>query len=159
MARHRHHSRTNGTASAFAQTYGVPMVEISRDVMDVARRIQEGDELWRGDPTMILCWNEMSEQYEVIGHDAKGNPYIALTSDTCDARILVALTESDWQRGSRAMIDRLVKAEEKAGRDLDRARRDANREIADKVAWGIRRAFAAHLGGRSTTYSMNSGRR
>lgn len=148
--------RTNGVATRFANQYGAGMVEVTADMLDIGRRLQEGDELWRGDPTMTLCFNELTDKFEVIAHDAKGNPYIAHVADVCDERILIALTESDWQRGTKAMIDRLVKQTAAANAEQDREVRDRQGEIAEKVAWGIRRAFATHLGGRKIHYSMNT---
>lgn len=152
--------RTNGTATAFMRAKGAPMVEVDLDVLDIGRRIQEGDELWRGDPTMDLCYNDLTGKFEVIGLDAKGQPYVVVTADECDQRILMALVESDWQRGSRHMIDELVRREAAAQKAADTTRADLSGELADRLAWGIKRAFAQHLGGSKFSYSMNTpGRR
>ena len=151
-------ARTNGTLSRFARRQREPMVAITADEYDIGRRIQQGDELWRGDPTMELYWNPFTSQYQVIGLDGRGEPYIVLSADECDQRILIRLTESDWATGDRArqMIDAMVKAHEKHDNELDAATADFHGELAEKLQWGIRRAFAGHLGGKSHQYSMNT---
>lgn len=123
---------------------GLPMVEVEADALDIARRIVEGDELWRGDPNMILCWNELSGDYEVIAIDGHGKPYIAVTAKHCDQRILQALVESDWQRGSQAVIAELVKREAKAQQSRDYESAQMSAELADRVGWGIRKALNVH---------------
>lgn len=132
------------------------LMEVEADVLDIGRRIQEGDELWRGDRSMGLFINAATGKYEVLALDARGEPYVVLESDTCDQRILMSLAESDWQQGSRGMIERLVAREKAAARDRERSLADISGEIADKTAWAIRKAFAGHLGGRTSTYSFHT---
>lgn len=154
--------RTNGQATAFMRAAGAPMIEVDMDTLDIARRITEGDELWRGDPNMELVYNDAPgvQRFEVLGVDAKGQPYIAAWGDECDQRLLVQLAETDWRlRSGKSMLDELVRREQANQKAADSARKDFTGELAEKAAWGIKRALAAHLGGRSWSYSMNSGRR
>jgi hypothetical protein len=148
--------RTNGQATAYMRAKGAPMVEVDLDTLDIARRIQEGDELWRGDPNMVLCYNDLTSKFEVIGVDGKGQPYVVVTSDTCDQRILMALVESDWQQGAQRMVAEAVRRDEAARKQAEAAHYDLNGELADRLAWGIKRAFAQHLGGSKFSYSMNT---
>ena len=71
------------------------MVELTSDVLDIGRRIREGDELWRGDPSMRLCWNPLTQKYEVVGVDRTGQQYLAASHHTCDQTLLIKLSEGD----------------------------------------------------------------
>ena len=117
---------------------GEHMAEVSGDVLDIARRVREGDELWRGDPTMDLRYNLIEQQFEVWAVDAGGNGYLACTSEVCDHRILERLVAGDWQRGKAAAA--AVVLNERA-RESERERREADKrgEAIDKLGWAIRR--------------------
>lgn len=153
-------ARTNGTASAFMRRQREPMVAIDADVMDIGRRIQQGDELWRGDPSMALTYNAWTGEFEVIALDGKGEPYVVVSAPECDQRILIQLAESDWQRDAKQRIAAFLAKEAKARADADARHADISGEMADKLAWGLKRAFAGHMGGKSWSYSFNTpGRR
>lgn len=115
------------------------MIEIDRSALDIGRRLQEGDELWRGDPTMSLQWNTISGKFEVWAIDAEGRDYMAWAGDECTPQILVDLTEWDWQRGSKAIIDKLARdAQKKETLEQDRMN-DLTSAFADKVGWTLDR--------------------
>ena len=151
--------RTNGTASAFTRRQREPMVEVTLDVLDIGRRIQDGDELWRGDPSMALTWNQYTEEFEVIALDGKGQPYVVLSAPECDQRILIQLAESDWQRAPRERLARMVAQEAANAKAKEAAMVDMESDIAQRLAWGLKQVFAAHMGGRTDTYSFNTGGR
>lgn len=131
------------------------MIEVPADVLDIGRRIQDGDELWRGDPTMSLIFNTATSQFEVWGFDIKNEAYLAWSGPYCDQRILVELTETDWQRGSRALFDRILAKSKKIKDDAKREQDDIHGEMASKMAWAIKRELAAHLGGKKFTYALS----
>ena len=114
------------------------MARIDADVLDIVRRVREGDELWRGDPTMDVGWNFVMERFEVWGIDAEGTPYLAATAERLDHRILQKLTENDWQRGKSAVIANALaaRAHRKAMEDTA-AERSA--EHVDALGWAIRK--------------------
>lgn len=142
----RHMGRVSSRREGLGQmrARGLPMVEIEFDALDIARRIQEGDELWRGDPNMMLTYNEFTGEYDVIAHDEQGRPYIAVSAKECDQRILQKLAESDWQRGSQHAINELVRREARAMAEREYESAQMSGAIADKVAWGIRKAMNVH---------------
>lgn len=146
------------SAMDYLRRTGSAVVEVPADVLDIGRRIQQGDELWRGDPNMELLYDDMQDVYVIVAHDSTGHPYVVLERPYCDQRLLEELTMSDWQNGSRALIERLVKQENAAQKAKDDAWSDMAGEIGEKLAWAVKRTFATHLGGRSNTYSMNTGR-
>lgn len=141
-------------------------VVVAGDVMDIGRRINEGDPTcgWVGDPSMSLVvdnerWvtdvdgreiyprvaNPYWGWFEVWGIDAHGKGYLATRSPTCNAELLRRLAESHWSRGNP--FDRLqAKA---VARDEDRRRvaRDRNAEVAEKMQSALRRDIGAYEGG------------
>lgn len=147
--------RTNGVAATYLRNRGVPMMEVPLDVLDIARRLTDGDELWRGDPTMELLYNDVTGHFEVWAIDPRNNPYMAWSGPYCDQRILTELAETDWQRGSKAILDRLVREAASAESKIESARADIAGEMAEKMSWALHRAFATHLGGKSSTYSFS----
>lgn len=134
-----------------------PMVEITSDVLDIARRIREGDELWRGDPTMRLTYNPdpTIRRFEVIGLDVTGAPYIAAAHDRCDQTLLIKLAEGDPRRGN--VFERVMKHNEQVRKDREDAERDQRMEIADKMHWAIKQDLGQHLGGRRRLHGMYDG--
>lgn len=117
---------------------GEHIVEMDGDVLDIGRRIREGDELWRGDPLMDLRYNFILERFEVWGVDANGDGYLAASAETCDHGLLMKLAAGDWQRGREAAM-RVVLHERNLAAEKAKAEADARGEIVDRLGWAIRR--------------------
>lgn len=114
------------------------LVPIPSHVLDIDRRIREGDEVWRGDPTMGLWFNPASRMFEVIGLDINGNPYIAATAPMADQRLLEQLVAGDWQRDG-SVFDRVEAENAKVRADLDRRDEEQTEAMSDKLAWALKR--------------------
>jgi len=84
----------------------IPNICVDGDVLDIARRIVEGDEVWRGDENMTLTINPETGMFEVMALDGTGAWYCAYQSTTCDTSILVGLARGDWQRGRTLLAER-----------------------------------------------------
>lgn len=119
---------------------GEHTVEWRDDTLDIARRIQHGDELWRGDPQMQLRFNFLGERFEVWGVDAHGDGYLAASHDRCDHTLLAKLAAGDWQRGAAASAQVLLH-ERALRREQEAKEADARGEMIDKLGWAIRRDF------------------
>lgn len=131
------------------------MVELTEDVLDIGRRIREGDESgWRGDPSMKLCWNPMTQKYEVVGIDATGSEYLAASHDTCDHTLLVKLVAGDPRKHN--VVYEVIEANRKLREGQEAADREKAREIADKLQWAIRKDLGQHLGGTKRMHSMHN---
>ena len=132
---------------------GEHTVEWRDGTLDIARRVQHGDELWRGDPQMQLRFNFLDQRFEVWGVDAEGNGYLAASHDRCDHTLLTKLAAGDWQRGKAAAAQ--VVLHERA-LEKERLRKDADKrgEVIDKLGWAIRR----DLHGTRRTFGQVGGR-
>lgn len=119
---------------------------VESDVLDIGRRIAQGDELWRGDPTMGLFWNPVEGMFEVWGEDIAGTPYLAAAHTHADARLILKLVEGDWQKGL-AKVNALQAAEAKRKADEARAFADQNEELADKLHFALVKDIGQHYGG------------
>lgn len=127
------------------------------DVADVARAIKEGDATtgWRGDPGMALHRGERGTPREgtvaVYGFDARGERYLAATQDITlpgwRFELLKRLREGDWQRNDQ--FDRVDAANQKLRDEAAAEAREAKEELAEKLAWAIRRDIG-HLNGGLT---------
>lgn len=119
---------------------------VESDVLDIGRRIAQGDELWRGDPSMGLFWNPVEQMFEVWGEDIAGTPYLAAAHTHADARLVMKLVEGDWQKGL-AKLNALQAAEVARKADEERRVQDQNEELADKLHWALRRDIGHMEGG------------
>lgn len=119
---------------------------VESDVLDIGRRIAQGDELWRGDPTMGLFWNPVEGMFEVWGEDIAGTPYLAVAHTHADARLVMKLVEGDWQKGL-AKLEALQAAEIKRKADEQKVIDDQNEELADKLHWALVKDIGQHEGG------------
>lgn len=126
-------------------------VEIDERVLDISRRIREGDELWRGDPNMRLFYNPMTKEYEVTALDAHGTEYVAISTPHCGTNILIQLSRTDWQRGSAVYKEFRANAE-KADRDRKARARDARMESFDRLRHAVKKEQGHHFGGMTKTY-------
>jgi len=131
-------------------------VELTSDMLDIGRRIREGDELWRGDPSMTLCWNPLTQKYEVIGVDRTGQQYLAASHHACDARLLIKLSEGDPTKHN--VLARVMKENEQLRAAEDAAAREKAREVADKMHFALRKDLGQHMGGRHRQYGMYDGK-
>lgn len=120
------------------------LVAVDERLMDIGRRIQDGDELWRGDPNMQLCWNPANRMFEVVGLDAHGNYYVATSSPRCGPHLLVQLATGDWQRGGLSkQVAATNAASAKARAD---AEADVRREKFDRFHFELTKEIG-HLEG------------
>jgi hypothetical protein len=126
-------------------------VEIDERVLDISRRIREGDELWRGDPNMRLFYNPRTEEYEVIALDAHGTEYVAISTPHCGTNILIQLARTDWQRGA-AVYREFRENAERADRERRQRADDARRERFDQFRHALKREMGHHYGGTTRTY-------
>lgn len=133
-------------------------IEVSGDVLDIARRIRDGDESgWRGDPSMSLTYNPASREFEVLATDRAGNRYVAVSSPRCDHSILIKLREGDPRRGS--VVDRVLAHNEKVRADREQQQRDERRELSLRLAHAVVKDIGHLEGGTRPTQSMYDGRK
>lgn len=127
---------------------------IESDVLDIARRITDGDELWRGDKTMGLYYQEAVGLFEVWGLDKAGQPYLAASAPQCDHRLLERLVAGDWQR-STSVFDTIDAFNRKLEEDRQRAADDEAHELNDRLHWALRRDLGHLEGGtrRMTSFA------
>lgn len=136
---------------------GTPRMIVTSDVLEIGRRIREGDDVWRGDPSMSLCLNPGSpEPFEVWGLDAHGTPYLAASAERCDQRILDRLVAGDWQHVNvfAAITEHNAKVDAQRQRDAD----DQLDAAAEKMQWAMRRDLG-HLEGGTRPFQAVPGRR
>jgi hypothetical protein len=120
---------------------------------DIGRRIRDGDESgWRGDPSMALFYNQNTGNFEVWGYDRTGKEYLACVHPHLTLEIITKLREGDWQKHD--VIQRVLDQNARMQADRDRADREKRAEIGDKLQWGIRQDFGAHLGGRKRFHAV-----
>ena len=117
-------------------------------VLDIDRRAREGDEVWRGDPTMFLAFNYVQCKWEIVAKDEQGNEYIAASSDTPDLNLIHQLARGDWRRG-KALAAELAKRNDGARQAHEDAMRDARLERIDRAAHDLRKVVGHHYGGLS----------
>lgn len=119
---------------------------VPQDLFDIDRRIKWGDESgWRGDKSMGLFYNPHMARYEVWGIDRGGNQYLAASHHELSVELVHKLRDGDPTRNDpwQKVLDHNAKLEaERKAKDAERAS-----EVADKLAWAIRRDFGQHLGG------------
>lgn len=136
---------------------------LSRDhldqLADIDRRAKYGDESgWRGDPTMCVCINTNKTDaehgwFEVWGIDARGNPYKAASHPRCDVGLIERLRLGDWQ--NQDPFSRVMEQNARMQADVDARRADQRAGVVDKMAWAVRRDFAAELGtGRHDVHAV-----
>ncbi len=123
-------------------------VHFPESVQDIDRRAREGDEIWRGDPTMGLFFNYIDSRWEILGRDEHGNQYVAAWSETPDLGLIQSLARGDWRRG-RALAAELAKSNERATKDRDDKIREARLERIDQAAHRLRKVVGHHYGGLS----------
>lgn len=119
-------------------------VPVPLHVLDIDRRIREGDDIWRGDSSMGLYFDPASGMYEVWGLDANGTSYRAAMADYADQRLLDQLVAGDWQN-TTLVFDRLEAENAKARAAIEQAQGDESEQMADKLVWALRRDAGPHL--------------
>jgi hypothetical protein len=138
-------SEANGAVLMTTQQIG--------DLFDIDRRIKEGDESgWRGDPSMGVFFNRITHCYEVWGIDRAGNDYLAASHDKLDHTLLIKLREGDPRKHD--VFQRVMDHNEKLKADQAAADHEKLGAMAEKMAWAIRRDFAAHMGGGKRQHSI-----
>lgn len=132
------------------------MVQIDADVLDIDRRIREGDESgWRGDPNMRLFWNPGSMMFEVVGIDRTGQEYLAASHDRCDHTLLVKLVNGDPRRVN--VFAEAAKHNAKLTADNEAADREKRLAVADKMQFAIRKDLGHLNGGRGAVHGYRKG--
>lgn len=136
---------------------------VDADVMDISRRLREGDPTitwkgrpWLGDSTLSLClgvpidsWGEPLDNapavYEVWGIDVQHTPYLVLRWPRADASMLAELIKGDNR------VINVVDELERHNAGIDAAKRSddqaRNEETADKLHFALRRDQGQHFGG------------
>lgn len=74
---------------------------VVHDAGGISERVREGDPLcgWEGDPTYTLYYRRGSDEpYQVWATNGVGQPYLVLTAERCDHRILRRLRDSHWSQ-------------------------------------------------------------
>jgi hypothetical protein len=133
-------------------------VWIDQSVLDIDRRIKEGDESgWRGDPSMFLMFNPATDLFEVWGIDRGGNQYMACSHHQCDHILLQKLVAGDPTKND--VVGKVLEANERLQKDREDAEKDKRMEAHDKLAHAIRQDFGAHLGGRKLSHGMYDGKK
>ena len=139
---------------------------ITGDVLDVGRRINEGDPTvgWEGDPTMVLAVdneqfitdidgnmtfpqvsNPQYGWFEVWGLDAHNKAYLAACRPYCDSRLLAALAEGHWKRGDLA--ERIIRKNQMRVVEQERQAREQRVEANDKLHFALLHDIGAYEGG------------
>lgn len=140
-----------------APTLG-PRVWIDGSVLDIDRRIKEGDESgWRGDPSMFLMFNPQNDMFEVWGIDRGGNQYMAAAHHRCDHTLLQKLVAGDPTKND--VIGRVLADNAKLKKEQETKEREQRLEVADRLGHAIRQDVGHLFGGRKHTHSMYSGPR
>lgn len=106
---------------------------------DIARRMREGDGTvgWRGEPSLELCYDHDRKVYCAVHRDREGKPYIAASSPTCDAQLLVALARADMANDD---VFARIRREQEAVERAEQAEFDERIEAAnEKGRWAMRR--------------------
>lgn len=107
------------------------LVEIPADVLDLDRRIKEGDPTadWGGDPRMYLVFNGISEKYQVWRRCEDGKDRQICNVEHRDSRLLRHLGEIDsWRRGADILGD-LDRYNEK----LERLHKEQQAELIKEI--------------------------
>lgn len=138
------------TLSPFTNTR---RVWVTTDVLDINRRVQEGDESgWRGDPSMFLMWNPETDEFEVWGTDRAGVQYLAASHHRCDHTLIQKLIAGDPQKND--VIGRVMANNARLEKERSDAERDKRLEIADKLGFAIRSDLGHLYGGRNRKQSL-----
>lgn len=134
-----------------------PMMVVTSDVLEIGRRIREGDDVWRGDASMSLCLNPGApEPFEVWGIDARGQAYLAASAERCDQRLLERLVAGDWQHVNVFAV--ITAHNDKVRADHERAAQDRVDAAAERLQWAMRRDLG-HLEGGTRPFQAVPGRR
>lgn len=127
---------------------------VDGDVLDIGRRIQQGDESgWRGDPTMWLAYNAMTGRFEVWATDLGGNQYIAASHDECNHVLIQKLIAGDPRRGD--VLAGVLEVNARARADAERREREQRLIAHDKLAWALRKDLGHLYGGTRRQHSMH----
>lgn len=125
------------------------------DIFDIDRRIKEGDESgWRGDPTMGLFLNPHTGMFEVWGIDRANNQYKACTHHELSVEIIHKLRDGDPIRNDP--FQKVLDHNAKVKADAEAKDREGLAEVADKLAWGIRKDFGHLAGGTRRLHHIPS---
>lgn len=133
---------------------------ITGEMDDIGRRLTEGDATlgWEGADDLTLHLAQQFEidqfgnakptrnyHFEVWGIDGHGQPYLALSWPRCDASLLRRLSEIDNRKTS--VLDRTVKLMDQARRDKESAEADKRGEMAERLAFALKKDLGHHHGG------------
>jgi hypothetical protein len=116
-------------------------IAMAGDLFDIARRCREGDPIhnWRGDPTMCVCLNPHTHEFEVWAIDRHGQEYRAASHHTLDQTLLQKLSNGDPLNND--VHQRVLDANAKVIADKKKADAEAFAQIGDRVQWAIRREW------------------
>ena len=131
-------------------------IAMAGDLYDIARRCQEGDPIhnWRGDPTMTVCLNPQTHEFEIWGLDRRGEPYRAASHHTLDHTLLIKLSQGDPLNND--VHQRVMDQNARLVADRKTQDRDAANEVYDKIRWALNKEF--HQGhGRITSIPRKVG--
>lgn len=129
------------------------------DVVRIADRVKHGDPTvgWQGDPTMDCYLDEQSAQVVVMGFDSAGNRYPAATVSLLDQgwrhQLLTKLRDGDWRTDhGRAQVERMIADNQRIEDEKDARSDELSAEVAEKIAWGLRRDVGVYVDGLSKEF-------
>lgn len=130
----------------------LPMAMLG-DLLDIDRRAKYGDESgWRGDPTMHVCFNTETHNFEIWALDNREQPYMACSHDKLNLELIRKLVAGDPRKGD--VGQRVLDHNAKVRADQEAQERDRFMEFGEKAQWAIRRDMATHFGGRGAVHSI-----
>jgi hypothetical protein len=117
----------------------------------IADRVKRGDPVvgWKGDPTMDVLLDESTGLVEVWAFDPAGNGrYVAASVDASANpgwrhQLLCKLRDGAPERGG---VKAWFEAQQKAADARERAEFSDLEARAERLAWGVRRAFGHEIG-------------
>lgn len=131
---------------AFLPTEGRVVVE--GDVLEVERRLREGDDLigWEGDENMRLMVDLETGLYDVWTLGPDRTPVLAVAERPyCDQRLIEDVIRADTRRFDVAA--RVIKRNEEVAAGDRAARAEQNAELADKLQSALMKDLGHHYGG------------
>lgn len=113
------------------------------DVLDIARRINEGDASvgWSGDPDLWLELDQTTNTFVVCRRDPDSGLEADVTRWTppLDAGLLIRLRDGDTRRSGNDPLARMFAADDAHERDLNRRFDEESLEVAGRLTHAMRK--------------------